>query len=69
MFVEGFAKRDTITEDRRLFRNTLTVRILSEMTEATAQNAMQLVQSVNINTNTNSIPSDYTPLSLTVVTQ
>jgi len=66
MFLEGFAKRDTITEDRRLFRNSFTVRILSEMNEAEAHSALSIVNSVNINTTTTDIPSDYTPIRLSV---
>lgn len=69
MFVESYAKRDTITDDRRLYRNTITVRILSEMTEETAQTALQLVQEVNINPTTTGIPSDYTPLRPIVTTE
>jgi hypothetical protein len=66
MFLEGFAKRDTVTEDRRLFRNTFTLRILSEMNEVQAQQAISTVNSVYINSTTNDIPSDYTPIKPSV---
>jgi hypothetical protein len=39
MFLDGYVKRDTVeseTGNRRLLRNTLTVRVLSEMTPTTA---------------------------------
>jgi hypothetical protein len=69
MFVEGFAKRDTITDDRRLYRNTITVRILSEMTEETAQDALAIVQEVNINSDTTGMPMDYITLRPIVTTE
>jgi hypothetical protein len=69
MFVEGFAKRDTITDDRRLYRNTITVRILSEMTEETAQDALAIVQEVQINPTTTGIPTDYFPLTRIITTE
>jgi len=62
MFVEGFVKRDTVEDDRRLFRNTITVRVLTELTQEAASNALYEVQTVDITTNTSSIPSSYTPL-------
>lgn len=69
MFVEGFAKRDTITDDRRLYRNTITVRILSEMTEETAQDTLAIVQEVNINSDTTGMPVDYIQLRPIVTTE
>ena len=69
MFVEGFVKRDAITDDRRLYRNTITVRILSEMTQETAQNAMSVVHSVRLNADTTGIPDGLTPITLKVITQ
>jgi len=50
MFVEGFAKRDTIEDGRRLFRNTITVRVLTELTQEAANNALYNVQTVDITT-------------------
>lgn len=60
MFLDGFLKRDTIEEGRRLFRNTFTVRVISEMTPETADNAINLAQNVNINTETTEIPNGFT---------
>ena len=62
MFVENFAKRDTIDDGRRLFRNTITVRILTEMTQDEADNALYIVDNVQITTNSTNVPSDYTQL-------
>ena len=62
MILDGFLKRDSIEDSRRLLRNTFTVRVVSEMTPATAGNALQTVQTVNINTATNDIPAGFTPV-------
>jgi len=62
MFMENFAKRDTIDDGRRLFRNTLTVRILTEMTQDAVDNALYVVDDVKITTHTTNVPSDFTPL-------
>ena len=62
MFVENFAKRDTIDDGRRLFRNTLTVRVLTEMTQDEADNGLYIVENVQITTNSENVPSDFTPL-------
>ena len=59
MFLDGFLKRDTIEEGRRLFRNTFTVRVISEMTPENAENAFTLTQDVNINTETTEIPDGF----------
>jgi hypothetical protein len=62
MFLDGFVKRDTAdseTGNRRLLRNVLTVRVISEMTPAQASNATQVVDAVSINNNNPSIPSDF----------
>jgi len=32
MFLEGFVKRDTVEDGRRLFRNVFSIRVVSEMT-------------------------------------
>jgi hypothetical protein len=66
MFVESFVKRDTIDDGRRLYRNTITVRVMSEMTQDAAQNALYNVQSVQVTTNSANVPSDYTPLQFSV---
>lgn len=65
MFLDGFVKRDTVdteTGNRRLLRNVFTLRVISQMTPATAETAIKQVQTVKINTTTSYIPSDYTPV-------
>jgi len=65
MFLDGFVKRDAVTGetgDRRLLRNVLTVRVLSQMTPAQAATAIKNVEHVSINSTTSSIPSGYQPL-------
>ena len=65
MFLDGFAKRDAVsgeTGDRRLLRNVFSIRVLSEMTPAVAQSALNTVQFVNINTTITGIPSGYQPV-------
>lgn len=62
MILDGFLKRDMIEEGRRLFRNTFTVRVISEMTPSTAGNALSTVQTVEINTTTSAIPSGLRPV-------
>jgi hypothetical protein len=59
MFLDGFLKRDTIEEGRRLFRNTFTVRVISEMTPENADNAFAITQTVEINTETPAIPDGF----------
>ena len=61
MFLEGFAKQDTVEDGRRLFRNVFSIRVLSEMTPAQATEAIQQVETVNIQTQGN-IPSGYQPV-------
>jgi hypothetical protein len=59
MFLDGFVKRDTVeseTGNRRLLRNVLTVRVVSQMSPQTAT-AIKTVAYVDINTTTSSIPS------------
>jgi hypothetical protein len=62
MFLDEFLKRDTVEDGRRLLRNIFIVRVVSELTHADAAQAIQLVQNVQINEATTSIPPDYTPL-------
>ena len=66
MFVDGYAKRDTFEDaesgNRRLLRNVFTLRVVSEMTPATAAVAIPAVTRVNLNlpvNNQTSIPSVY----------
>ena len=65
MFLDGFVKRDAVdgeTGNRRLLRNVLSVRVISEMTPAQADNAIKNVEYVHINNTTSSIPSGYHPV-------
>ena len=62
MFLDGFIKRDSIEDGKRLFRNVFTVRIVSEMTPSTANNALSTVQTVEINRITTNIPDGFTPV-------
>lgn len=48
MFLEGFVKRDSIEDGRRLFRNVFSIRVVSEMTPLEALQATPHVQTVNI---------------------
>ena len=48
MFLDEFAKRDSVEEGRRLLRNVFTVRVMSEMTPVDALNAIQQVETVNL---------------------
>jgi hypothetical protein len=65
MFLDGFVQRDAgegETGNRRLLRNILTVRVVSEMTPSQAANASIRVDEVLINTTTTYIPSGYQPV-------
>jgi hypothetical protein len=65
MFLDGFVKRDAVegeTGNRRLLRNILTVRVVSEMTPAQAATAAVRVDEVLINTTNTYIPSGYQPV-------
>ena len=62
MFLDEFLKRDTVEEGRRLLRNIFIVRVVSELTHAAAAQAIPLVQNVQINESTTSIPQGYQPL-------
>jgi len=65
MFLDGFVKRDAVegeTGNRRLLRNVLSIRVLSEMTPAQAATATKNVQYVDINATTSYIPSGMIPL-------
>jgi hypothetical protein len=67
MFLDGFVKRDTVdgeTGNRRLLRNVLTVRVISQMSPNVANAvATKLVQDVDINATTSYIPSGYIPVT------
>ena len=65
MFLDGFVKRDAVQSDtgnRRLLRNALSVRVVSQMTPIQAATASKQVQSVHVNTTTSYIPSGYQPI-------
>jgi hypothetical protein len=65
MFLDGFVKRDAVaseTGNRRLLRNVLSVRVVSEMTPAQVA-ATPLVSEVTINETISSIPSTLTPVA------
>ena len=65
MFLDGFVKRDAVegeTGNRRLLRNVLSIRVMSEMTPAQVVTATKNVQYVDINATTSYIPSGMLPL-------
>jgi hypothetical protein len=62
MFLDEFLKRDSVEEGRRLLRNIFIVRVVSELTHSAAAQALELVQSVEINDSTTYIPTGYEPL-------
>lgn len=53
MFLEGFVKRDSIEDGRRLLRNVFTIRVVSEMTPYEAPTPTPQVQTANIMTTGN----------------
>jgi len=64
MFLDGFVKRDAVqseTGNRRLLRNVLSVRVVSEMTPEQVA-ATPLVEFVEVNATTSSIPSHLIPV-------
>lgn len=72
MFLDGFVKRDTVdseTGNRRLLRNVLSVRVISQMTPAQAAIAIKQVETVSINATTSYIPSGLIPAIPTQITQ
>lgn len=66
MFLDGFVKRDTVTSEtgnRRLLRNALTVRVVSEMTPNQALTAIKTIETTYINSTTSHIPAGFTPIT------
>jgi hypothetical protein len=64
MFLDGFTKRDTAdseTGNRRLLRNVLTIRVVSEMSAEQA-NSTIVASTVSVNTTNSNIPSNYNPV-------
>ena len=48
MFLEGFVKRDSVEDGRRLLRNVFSIRVVSEMTPYDEPSATPLVDTVTI---------------------
>jgi hypothetical protein len=73
MILDGYVKRDAVdgeTGNRRVLRIVFTVRVISEMPPQVAAAAItSVVQTVNVNTTTTSIPSGLLPLPLFEVTK
>ena len=64
MFLDGFVKRDAVdgeTGNRRLLRNALSVRVVSEMTPTVAASATKLTETVFLD-KTSTPPSGYQPV-------
>ena len=60
MFLEGFAKSDSVESDsgtRRLLRSIFTVRVVSEMTPSVAATALRAVETVDLTLNNMTILS------------
>jgi hypothetical protein len=53
MFLEGFVKRDSVEDGRRLLRNVFSIRVVSEMTPYTPSVPTPQIQSANIMTTGN----------------
>lgn len=49
MFLEGFVKRDTVEDGRRLLQSVFSVRVMSEMTPVTPLTATKQVTEVSLN--------------------
>lgn len=59
MFLEGFVKRDSIEDGRRLLRNVFSIRVVSEMSPAQAANATLPVEIINLETTPAYIPPGF----------
>lgn len=59
MFLEGFVKRDSIEDGRRLFRNVFSIRVVSEMTPLVTDVATPQVEVVNIESEPTNIPTGF----------
>lgn len=63
MFLDEFVKLDYVEDNRRTYKNSYTVRVVSEMTPAQAADAAsRIVETVGINVTTSSIPQNYYPI-------
>jgi hypothetical protein len=58
MFLEGFVKRDSVEDGRRLLRNVFSIRVVSEMTPYEPSTPTPQVQTANVMT-TGSPPSGF----------
>jgi hypothetical protein len=59
MFLEGFVKRDTVEDGRRLFRNVFSIRVVSEMTFADEAQSTLPVEQVIIQPLSQTTPDLY----------
>ena len=59
MFLEGFVKRDTVEDGRRLFRNVFNIRVVSEMTFSDEPVSITPVEQVEIQPLSNTITDLY----------
>jgi hypothetical protein len=62
MFLDGFVKRDAVeseTGNRRILRNVLSVRVVSEMSPAVAAEIIPAVQTVNLDTISYTLTGNY----------
>lgn len=63
MFLDEFVKLDYVEDNRRTYKNSYTVRIVSELTnEQAARASNRLVERVGLNVTTSYIPKDYYPV-------
>jgi hypothetical protein len=58
MFLEGFIKRDSVEDGRRLFRNVFSIRVVSEMTPLSDSPSIPQVETINI-VSPGNIPSNF----------
>jgi hypothetical protein len=59
MFLEGFVKRDSVEDGRRLLRNVFSIRVVSEMTPYQVALATPQVETLNLETTPATIPSGF----------
>lgn len=66
MFLEEVKKKDTIEDGRRLFKTVFTLLIISEIPPSYGEDLANMVDQVNINTNTSTIPPTLTPITTSI---
>lgn len=59
MFLEGFVKRDSVEDGRRLLRNVFSIRVVSEMTPYQVAQTTPQVEIINLETTPATIPSGF----------